>query len=472
MKNIYISFLLLGTVLLGACSDWLDVAPSNQVNDKDMFANGDGYRNALNGIYVKMAKTSLYGSNLSWGFLDVLGQTYVKKNFNSSSMFRKAADYKFDDSDVKSVVSTIWSTAYNDIADCNNLIEHVSVADEGTFQERQIEKNTIWGEGLALRALLHFDLLRMFAPMTDDGKKYIPYVDVYPTISTTYYTNTDILAKVEADLLSAKKLLATVDTTEQHKVWSTTDMRMLAKGTTNDMPDDVFFCYRGFRMNYYAVTALLARVYRWSGEYEKAHEQAQEIINASYGDANLFNFVSSEELSTNMKDYNSIILSLSNTNLTETYAQYITSGSNTMLYLNTETIFEGSQEDKRGTDLIGSNGSYKYSLKNTIVKGNVGSDMIPMIRLSEIYYIDAEYYARKNDWINAAKAIQAVRFARGIVQEQLTVNSMEDFRDKLIKEVRKELLGEGQLFFEYKYWNVKPATSAKFVFERPENEDV
>ena len=59
MKNIYISFLLLGTVLLGACSDWLDVAPSNQVNDKDMFANGDGYRNALNGIYVKMAKTSL-----------------------------------------------------------------------------------------------------------------------------------------------------------------------------------------------------------------------------------------------------------------------------------------------------------------------------------------------------------------------------------------------------------------------------
>ena len=44
----------------------------------------------------------------------------------------------------------------------------------------------IWGEALALRALFHFDIMRLFAPSmeTDDGKKYIPYVDSYPVIST------------------------------------------------------------------------------------------------------------------------------------------------------------------------------------------------------------------------------------------------------------------------------------------------
>ena len=46
----------------------------------------------------------------------------------------------------------------------------------------------IWGEALGLRALIHFDMLRMFAPsrLKDEGKAYIPYDDVYPTIVQSY----------------------------------------------------------------------------------------------------------------------------------------------------------------------------------------------------------------------------------------------------------------------------------------------
>lgn len=36
----------LAILLMSSCS-WLDVAPSNEVNEEDLFSEGSGYRNAL-----------------------------------------------------------------------------------------------------------------------------------------------------------------------------------------------------------------------------------------------------------------------------------------------------------------------------------------------------------------------------------------------------------------------------------------
>lgn len=54
----------------------MDVAPDDQVNEETLFANGDGYRNALNGVYRDMATTQMYGRELTWGFVDVMGWVY------------------------------------------------------------------------------------------------------------------------------------------------------------------------------------------------------------------------------------------------------------------------------------------------------------------------------------------------------------------------------------------------------------
>ena len=51
MKKLYTILLLATSLFTTSCSDWLDVAPSNQVNGDKLFEVGDGYRNALNGIY-------------------------------------------------------------------------------------------------------------------------------------------------------------------------------------------------------------------------------------------------------------------------------------------------------------------------------------------------------------------------------------------------------------------------------------
>ena len=94
-------------------------------------------------------------------------------------------------------------------------------------------------------------------------------------------------------------------------------------------------------------------------------------------------------------------------------------------------------------------GASYCSRKYLIEEGTIGYDMIPMLRLSELYYIVGEYYARNNQLDKAGAAL----------------------------EMRKELIGEGQLYFLYKRLNMKEPfdmdeKNVNFVFEHPENEDI
>ena len=166
MKKLYTILLLATSLFTTSCSDWLDVAPSNQVNGDKLFEVGDGYRNALNGIYLNLGTSSMYGRTMSWGFMDAIAQYYQTDNnfIPKNSAYYKSAKFQFDDSDVKTFISNIWSIGYNNIANCNNLILNVSEASSSIFKEGEFEKNMIWGEALALRAFIHFDLLRLFAP--------------------------------------------------------------------------------------------------------------------------------------------------------------------------------------------------------------------------------------------------------------------------------------------------------------------
>ena len=488
MKRVYTILLLSSCLLTTSCSDWLNVAPSNQVNEKDLFSNGEGYRSALNGVYLNLGTSAMYGRAMSWGFMDAIAQYYVVDNdgnkfLPTTSSYYKAAKYMFDDTSVKSFISNIWSTGYNNIANCNNLITHISEANPSIFAEGEFEQNMIWGEVLGLRALVHFDMLRMFAPaMTkDDGKAYIPYNDVHPIIVPIYQNNSDILAKVIRDFKAAKEKLAKCDIVDQYKDWMSVGQRMLGENILSGaLSQDVFFAYRGYRMNYYAITAMLARAYFWKGDYELAYKEAKEVLDATYSngssDERCFNFASSSNVETNLKDYNSIIMCYFNKTLQEDYQPYITQGNTEVFILqNSDKIFdENIEQDCRIKYQTSSFHSNKYSTKYNIKKGTNGTDMIPAIRLSEMYYIMGEYFARKNNYSQAGKMLDEVRFGRGILSTSLesSISSLEDFHKELLKDMRKEFVGEGQMFFQYKRLDTKPNANIIFVFDKPDSEDI
>lgn len=480
MKKLYTISLLVLCLVATGCSDWLNVAPSNQVNEENLFSTGNGYRNALNGVYLDLGTSTLYGQNLSWGFMDLIAQYYSPVELNKERVYYQALNYKFEHADVKSIISSIWSRSYNNIANCNNLINQVSNASPLLFEQGEFEKNMIHGEALALRAFIHFEILRMFAPamMKDDHKAYMPYVDVYPTFVPAYETNEEILKKVVADLKEAKRMLAQCDITEEHRDWMATNPRMLGINLSagNIAEEDVFFAFRGYRMNYYAITAILARVYFWNGEYELAYNEAKEVLDATYDDdgQKCFSFMEYLELGNNMKDYNSIIMCFFNKTLQEDYEPFIMKSSKDVLYLVDFEKGEKELDQRLLEGMIGSERSNKYSRKYDIPLGTNGSDMIPGIRLSEMYYIMGEYFARTNNFIKAGEMLDEVRFNRGIITTNLknTITTLDGYHTEMIKDMRKEFVGEGQLFFQYKRLDKKPVKNAIFVFEKPDNEDV
>ena len=93
-------------------------------------------------------------------------------------------------------------------------------------------------------------------------------------------------------------------------------------------------------------------------------------------------------------------------------------------------------------------------------------------------YIIAEYFARQNNFGEAKRILEDIRTARGCV-ETLSISSWADFVNELIRDARREWIGEGQLFYLYKRLNasvdfgngtVRPYTRGEYLLPMPTNE--
>lgn len=467
----------------GACSDWLSVSPEEHVNEKDLFAEADGFKVALNGIYRKMGETSMYGKEMSFGAVEVLGRSYLAHKLKPAYEGVYMTDYSSDE--VKSIFQGIWSSAYNAIANCNNLIANIKDADPKLFPENILEKNLILGEAYALRGFLHFDMLRLFAPSekADDGKTYVPYFENYKSTYEPHLTLNAAMEKVKTDLLMAKKLVAPFDTLEAHRVWLETKQRLegASGGSLSDnIPDDLFFAYRGYRMNYYAIVAALARVYSWEGDLETAANLATEVIEAKNNTIRYFDFVAHSKFSEDHKLRDEIVFALANQKMIDIYKPYIPTGrsKNTDDFIVDKYIFgwdSDEKEDQRFLTFLEKYSSYYYSAKYTPQTGStMGEDIVPMIRLSEMYYIQAEYLYKSGQRTEGIQTIDKVRNKRGILSTSVGDEVMDEtsFEEQLVLDLHKDLLLEGQAFFWYKKFDLKFSGKTNFVVPTPDNENI
>ena len=153
----YIVSICLGLLLLSACSDWLDVKPKTTVEEEEVFSRELGFKEALTGAYIKMASPGLYARNLSYGFLDILGQRYYNYRYNNELY------YTFPSTKTEDFTEAIWGEMYNIIANLNNLLYYCDKNRQVFTTDHYYE--IIKGEALGLRAFLHFDLLRMYGPV-------------------------------------------------------------------------------------------------------------------------------------------------------------------------------------------------------------------------------------------------------------------------------------------------------------------
>ena len=182
-KIIYILLIGISSIFsLASCTEWLDVTPNTDVPAKELFTTENGFRSALAGLYIIMTEENTYGKNLSFGLMEQLAQMYDKLPDGTSDR-RSVYIYDRETSgayNTKGVLANTWQAQYHTIANVNNLLKWWELNGEVVLVD-SITRSMIRGEALALRAFLHFDLLRGWGPMDYAGNeanrefKCIPY---------------------------------------------------------------------------------------------------------------------------------------------------------------------------------------------------------------------------------------------------------------------------------------------------------
>ncbi len=433
MKKILLISFTIPLLMLSSCENWFDISPKSELKSDDLFTTSQGYRDALIGCYGSMASADLYGGQLTMTYMDVLGQYYSTASTTLNN-FEYAFAYNFTEAKEETRKDNIWKNEYNVIANLNNLLDGID-GQKDIFATGEYE--LFKGEALGLRAYIHFDLLRLFgaSPAMEDGRNRlsIPYVDKYTNALFKRLSTEEVLNRIVSDLEESRGLLADIDPYgPNHSSYDLDNLADVWKG-------------REYRMNYYAVTALLARtlLYRnGEGDKQKAYNYAVEVINST-----LFPLVSSTDLTSQDKNgfVQENIFALEYEGLKDDVADkyfYVSNANSNFLAINRTTINKifptGLDMDYRQQWWVENSGSYNY-----VAKYNY-SERVPLLKVSEMYLIATETAStldKSNEYFNQ------LLYHRGLPEVELTEGNIQE---TLLSEYAKEFLGEGQLFYAYK----------------------
>lgn len=432
MRKLYISISILCWVLLSSsCSDFLDMQPSNSSNAEDAIATTSDAQVMINGIMRSMTSSSYYGRNF-FMYGDAKGGDFTVYQQGRGL----DALYTFNHSATSGSFSGFWTTGYNCILQINNLLENIEKiksADDDSFDKYE-------GEALTLRAMVYFDLVRLYGkPYNYDKTSYgVPLTtstlnaDAQPTRASVEEVYTQIMS----DLTAGKALLA--DDKNQ---------------------DDGY-------IGYYGNLAEQARVKLYMENYDGALTDAEEIINSGeftlytpsqwtdswskqFGTESIFElavYSTEADLGTTSLGYYLMKRGLKNGAsgwfmASDYFLERLAEDP-------TDVRWNVMSEDETASDHLGSCTKY---MGGPDMEGD-GKDTptavnIKVIRLSEIYLIAAEaaLHATNPDATKAADYLNAIR-CRSPKLAKATAATVSD--DMILAERSKELFGEGQRFFD------------------------
>lgn len=449
MKKIFLYIIAAGCLAgISSCKKFLDVTASNQIKSEDLLSSEVGFKDALMGVYIGMGQNNNYGAMQTYVGTDVLAQQY--RPVNNFSIYFQLQSYNYMHLGARKYIDKFWDL-YKTIAGINNALSQMD-KQQNVFNP--INFKVIKGELLALRAYLHFDLLRLFGHENYQGRPElasfpaVPYVTAYNKGITPQKTYTETFALLLKDIQEATVLL------QEDPVYPNPSRP--ANYYTN-VNVDGFYNNRNSRMNYYAAKALEARIYTWMGgaNLQKAAQAARDVIDHSF--ASLISPANSTNADRIFAAEHVFHLEVYNLPLWATVLASGAAGDYNALFVD-ETAFNTVYElndpqvgavDKRQIIQFIQDGNGRTPVKLMAAPGQRANKFVPLVRVSEMYYIEAEYELANNR-VKAIQLLNEVRRSRGILKDIPESATAEQVKQELTKEYQKDFSAEGQLFFYYK----------------------
>ena len=451
-------YTLVALCMMGAftgCSDWLDYTPKDKETEDQTFSSKQGFYTAVNGVYNRLIDDVLYGKNLTWGMLDIMGKRYPtpgRLNYASDLKASTIKSYTYSDDEFKAIIEDIWEEAYATILNINVILDNAEQKRGSVLVES--DYNLVKGDLLALRAFLHFDMLRLFGPVysRNPDKLCIVYNDTrtaqaYPQLSARSIVYDHLIP----DLDAAEECLAEYD-----PVVTEGPMANTIDGEEN------FTRYRQLRLNYYATILLKARVYLWAGDTENALIEARKLTddpqvrawfpavdpNTLLGNSVNPDRTFSTECLFGFYDSGRNTIFTSNfdaANLSSSALLQPVNGNTTELYIVADYRYQSSW----------ATGSFEKFKAIELTEEEEENDtypfytyFMPLMRLSEAYYIAAECLVN-TDIGQARGYLNTILTSRGATLMSDDVNAT-NLLNEIKYEYMREMWGEGQIFYMFK----------------------
>lgn len=482
MKKYIISISAAVCLAFSSCSDFLDVKPKTEVPTDDLFKKESGFEDALNGCYIKMNSKNLYGKFLTLSGVDFLARYY--DNTTEGTYEYALSNFNWNNSYVKGQIKNTYNEFYNVILQANDVIMHIDTETGKNAVKSEKKRNLLKGEALAMRAFLHFDILRLFGqlPKNPTIQVSLPYSEVTGIEDRPLYGFDEYVQKLLKDLSDAEELLSD-DPCRTYNLNTHVHAEV----------DDDFYHYRKFRFNWFAVKALQARVHLYLGNRAEAYEAAMNVINAKNIDGSDYFTLAGDKdfMQSNFAMPSETIMGLSNSSLEDNEIERLFKNeANTfpmlfskdrrdlMFFYNTGSNNRYSRwwgEVTNGTG--GTNPYYKKYMQN---EGS-GSDadklnnrwLVPLLRLSEMYLIAME----ATDNLDEANFLYTEYMLARNVQVSDYFFDLGWVQGETVFEMRIEFMAEGQMFFTYKrigstdmFFDYMTITEEDYIIPVPESE--
>ena len=430
--NNKLRILITGILALGlfSCKKTLDMEPTNQVDASTSIKTPADAQIMINGIMRSMSSADYYGRNfILYGDAKGGDMTIPSQGRGNDAL------YTFNHSPTSGSYSGFWSQIYFSLLQVNNLLQNIAKLET----EGATGYNSFKGQALTLRAIMYFDLVRLYGMPYDVDKNAYGVPNIITPLKSTEQPLRNKVSENYTQILSDL----------------TTAAPFLAKTKTN-----------GF-VNYYGNLAMQARVYLYMKDYVNALKAAEEIItsnvytlysNTAWVDSWKAQFGSESILEIGVYPLEGDLGAGS----IGAYLRKKGHGGSTILgwymasdYFLTRLKQDATDvrwgvmgEDEISTTAVPRKGAlYKYS-GNTALFGDGKTTAtavnLKLIRLSEIYLIAAEA-ALPTDATKAATYLNAIRKrAPNLVPATAATVTV----DMILDERSKELFGEGQRFFD------------------------
>ncbi len=433
MKNIIRTFILGSALIAGSCTD-LDVTPRQSLTPEVAFKNASGYESLAFSTYGTIRGFNQYGQQM------MIAPEVMADNLR---IIANTGRYIGQEANADRAHMALWNTAYWAGINNTNIILAGIAASEGDASL----KARVTGEAHFLRAVLYFDLARIYG--YEPGKEVNGFnkAVIIRTEPTLGFSNADFRARA-----TNRELYDLMISDLQTAI--------------NLLPDAAIGSTAVYRASKGAAQAMLARVYLYDSKFAEAESLATQAM-ASFGLTDngtglltTENYVSAFSTFPNPESLFEIEIRSNdwsgvdgvNNSVCSLTANVFPSAQ--FILTVTDELYNSYEEDDvrkdawTATTRTGASGTVYRSNKWLGAKGDFLQNL-PIIRGSELYMIRAEARFRTGNAGGARADINALRTKRGLDAVSADLAGDALFAE-IMNERRKEFVLEGHRWFDMK----------------------